>query len=398
MESWPLSLLVRPSLPVRIIRRAGGPPEIVCGAIPSIPFNGALRDRAVLRQSSRPSLGSYAVAAAHLLTFAALRGRALAVLDMSDIEAFAAALLGQPFRAADGSEVLLPGSRRRRTSDRILIQVDSMAEQIERTYGVRLGWRQPRVPRGRPGPGTAVARPVRIAWGPTKVLGLPDEEFQRLLVAARDRWADEIADGDRAHAPDPEAARGALFWRNVAMLFVLRYAGARRAEVPTLDLEDIDPARQVIHLATKGRLPGARKEPVVLLPQVREAIFHYLLHHQPVATLAGSGTAHPVFVSHSVRNYGQRIGSESVRKVIDVLRPAPSPGWRDRFSAHTLRHAFGYDLQVAGGEYGVLVNMRHRSYRSGDPYRAGVEQFVEELDSLMRPLASVLEPIGIAVR
>ena len=104
-----------------------------------------------------------------------------------------------------------------------------------------------------------------IRWIPRKVLGLPDEQFARLLRAAHERWGDVITDGDIAWAADLEAQRGALFFRNLALLLILRCAGSRRFEVVQVRLEDVDRAASLLYLPTKGhRIEEGRQAPVLL--------------------------------------------------------------------------------------------------------------------------------------
>jgi integrase len=86
-----------------------------------------------------------------------------------------------------------------------------------------------------------------------------------------------------------------------------------------------------------------------------------------------------VFLSHSVRNYGRRLIAESVRALIDTLRPALDPPWNEQLTPHMLRHAFGYELQKVGGSSLVTANMRHASLHSGEAYAAGAEVFVDDI-------------------
>jgi hypothetical protein len=71
-------------------------------------------------------------------------------------------------------------------------------------------------------------------------VGLPDTQFVCLLQAAYERWGNVVADGDVAWAAHPEAQRGALFFRNLALLLILRCAGGRRSEVVQVRLQDVD--------------------------------------------------------------------------------------------------------------------------------------------------------------
>jgi site-specific recombinase XerD len=82
-----------------------------------------------------------------------------------------------------------------------------------------------------------------------------------------------------------------------------------------------------------------------------------------------------------VRNYSDPIGPQTVRAIIDVLRPALDSPWDEIASPHVLRHSFGYDLQKYGGPLAVTANMRHASIESSEPYAAPAQIFAEELFS-----------------
>ena len=186
-------------------------------------------------------------------------------------------MLGEPFKDAEGNLVYLSGSRQRsrRRADHILQLLYGIAADITEVYGETLDWQRYKGSpstqtcaraegRSRPRHGTLRVHAVR--WERTKITGLPDEQFVKLLQAAHTRWGEHIPPGDRAYAADPEAQRGALFYRNIALLFVLRYAGSRRAEATPLRMTDIDRTRHLLHLVTKGhhgeRLPVVLYEPV----------------------------------------------------------------------------------------------------------------------------------------
>lgn len=210
-----------------------------------------------------------------------------------------------------------------------------------------------------------------------KITGLPDEQFVKLLLAAKSRWGEHLAPADRARAETPEAQRGELFYRNVALLFVLRYAGCRRAEANPLRIVDIDRTRHLIHLVTKGH--HGQRLPVVLYKPVEQAIWIYVTRFRPWVETTPPDEQDAVFLSHSVRNYGQRLTGESIRALIDTLRAALDPPWNEQLTPHMLRHAFGYELQKMGGPYLVTANMRHASLRSGEAYAGGAEVFVDEI-------------------
>jgi site-specific recombinase XerD len=199
-----------------------------------------------------------------------------------------------------------------------------------------------------------------------------------------------------AFADNPHEQRGALFHRNLAILLTLRFEGARRSEPPHITLDDIDRANSRIYLVTKRHGgPEGDKLPVLLHPFVESGIWTYATKYRPV-TEENSVKGYPVFVSHSTVNYGQRISAQTVRKIIDALRDKLTPPWNKLISPHTLRHSFASDLQKHGGTAAVIVNMRHASYLSLNPYLAGPEIFADDLlASGETKLAKLLSRFGI---
>ncbi len=119
--------------------------------------------------------------------------------------------------------------------------------------------------------------------------------------------------------------------------------------------------------------------PVVLYEPVEQAIWLYVTRFRPCTATTPPEEQDAVFLSHSVRNYGQRLTAESVRVLIDTLRRALDPPWNEQLTPHMLRHAFGYELQKMGGSSLVTANMRHASIQSGEAYAAGAEVFVDDI-------------------
>ncbi len=166
-------------------------------------------------------------------------------------------------------------------------------------------------------------------------------------VSTLSYWADHIPRGDQACAADPEGQRGALFYRNVALLFLLRYAGSRRAEAIHLCIADVDRTKHLIHLLTKRH--HGKHLPVVLYEPVEQAIWLYVTRFRPCKATTPPEEQDAVFLSHSMRNYGRRLTAESVRALIGTLRRALDPPWNEQLTPHMLRYAFGYELQKMGG-------------------------------------------------
>ena len=386
-----LSLSTPLRFPVRI-RMLDSVPKILAGGVPVTPFNLVLLQRQREKGSTQASLDTYARAVRLYVEFCAHRHRSLIQISNEEFIWFKNALLGHPFSNSDGKLVRLDGERGRRTADLMLTLLYSLTVDVMERYDVSFDWLRYRGVLHYPtdplystkGPARSNASGFRrthsIRWTPRKIMGLPDDQFIQLLRAAWDRWGNQIADGDAAYADQPEAQRGALFYRNLAMLMVLRYTGSRRIEVVQIALQDIDRANSVIHLTTKGhRGPAERRLPVLLFPWVRDVIWMYLTRFRPIVADAPREDQHLLFLSHSVQNYGQQLSDQSVRALVNSLRPALLPPWNQQLTPHMLRHAFGYDLQKHGGPAAVVTNMRHASSRSGEPYAAGPEVFADEL-------------------
>lgn len=363
-------------------------PKLVAGGVPVLPINLILTRKRRFQLAPDTTLDSIANAARYYVEFCAHRGYGLLDVSHEEFNTFQNALLGEPFKDAEGELVWLSGSRHRsrRRADHIIQLLYGMVADIAEVYGEIFDWQRYKETPSPQRQGLAERRANArhrsrrvhaISWQRTKITGLPDEQFVKLLQAAKNRWGEHITPADRAHVDDPETQRGALFYRNVALLFVLRYAGCRRAEANPLRLADIDRSRHLIHLVTKGH--HGQRLPVVLYEPVEQAIWLYVTRFRPSVESTPSDEQDAVFLSHSSRNYGRRLTGESIRALIDTLRVALDPPWNEQLTPHMLRHAFGYELQRMGGSYLVTANMRHASLQSGDAYAAGAEVFANDI-------------------
>ncbi len=272
------------------VARSGDVPHILAGGIPVTPINTALRHRADFMGATRSSIDTFLRAALLYVEFCAHLG--LSLLDVTNEKfcLFKSGLLGNKFKDRNGDYVGLKGRRGKRTADLMLALLYSTAADIEAQYDVRFDWR-----RYGPVPTEVVdwirslggrrklagiSRVHKIKYSTPKKLGLPDAQFNKLLRQTYERWGKAIPDGDLSFSENPEGQRGALFFRNLAILLILRYAGSRRSEISTIRLCDIDRVNSKLHLVTKGH--GGERLPVYLHPFVEQAVFLYVTGFRPV--------------------------------------------------------------------------------------------------------------------
>lgn len=382
-----LSLTMALDTPVHMLK-IDSVPKLVAGGVPVLPINLILTRKRRFQLTPETTLDSVANAARYYVEFCAQRHYGLLDVSHEEFTTFQNALLGEPFKNAEGELVHLSGSRKRsrRRVDHIIQLLYGIATDIAEVYGDSFDWhrykgapsdKQRVMAGGRQRARQGSRRVHALKWESTKITGLPDEQFVKLLQAAKSRWGEYIAPAERAHVDDPEKQRGALFYRNVALLFVLRYTGCRRAEADPIRIADVDRTKHLIHLVTKGHY--GQRLPVVLYEPVEQAIWLYVTRFRPWGNTTPSDEQDALFLSHSTRNYGRRLTDESIRALIDTLRDALDPPWNERLTPHMLRHAFGYELQKIGGTYLVTANMRHASLQSGEAYAGGAEVFVDEI-------------------
>jgi integrase len=377
--------------PVNIIR-INNCPKIIAGGIPITPINVVLERRLRLKGASDDGLDVYTRAGRLYVEFCAHLGRSIMDISDTDFSNFKGALTGSNFSNSHGQTVRLVGTRERgeRTADLMISVLYSIAKDIEELYMENFDWLRYGPARQRLAESSfshdmhtriiTSSRAHRIKWIKNKIVGIPDDQFALMIDGARELWGNTIPDGDIAHAEGPESQRGALFYRNVAILFLLRYEGCRRREPTFIEFSDVRRDESKLYLVTKGH-GGEYGErlPVLLFPFVDKLIWHYVVRFRPTPSILHKTASQRIFLSHSVRNYGQAISHGTVRKIVDALRSRLDLPWDERVTPHTLRHGFSRDLQKYGGPLSLTVNMRHKSFNSSEPYMAGVEAFSEEL-------------------
>jgi len=120
--------------------------------------------------------------------------------------------------------------------------------------------------------------------------------------------------------------------RDYALVNLLVRTGLRTIEATRADIEDIrqQGEQAVLYIQGKGR--DSKDDIVVLTDETLEPIRAYI-------SMRGQGVkdSSPLFISHSDRNYGQRLTTRSVSRI--VKEKLQASGLDDkRLTAHSLRH------------------------------------------------------------
>jgi len=162
-------------------------------------------------------------------------------------------------------------------------------------------------------------------------------------------------------------AQSSLPERNLALISVLLH-GLRASEVSALNREDFDGRRLRIRQAkadSKGLVP--------LSGAAIEILENYLAWRQQQGETIQPIS--PLFVSHSPRNKGQRLGYEGIRKVADGISEKTGID----FYTHRGRHTFATTLVLKGmNPYHVMTLTRHRSVQSFRRYTKAADQAAAE--------------------
>jgi len=183
---------------------------------------------------------------------------------------------------------------------------------------------------------------------------LPPADVERLLAAP---------DGDDL-----------LSLRDAAMLEVLYSTGMRVGELVGLDLEDIDPVGEVVHVRGKGR----RERLAPLGSYALRALNRYL------EARAGADVkdTQAVFVNR----HGRRLAARSVRrKLAKYLAVA---GLDPSVSPHTLRHSFATHMLERGADLRAVQELLgHRSLSTTQIYTHVTASRLKEIYESAHPRA-----------
>ncbi len=180
-------------------------------------------------------------------------------------------------------------------------------------------------------PFASASRP-RIDREETVTVGLTVDEVKAML-----RCADQIVTATRGHAP----RRVFLAHRDRAVLRVLADLGLRRAEVVSLDVDDLAANRGYRTLRYTGK--GGKRRERAVAPHALHALDEYLEVRQ--------GHAQGATAMFLTLPAGGGVGRLSDSKIFTLVRrvavAAQIPS-AERISPHSLRHAFATNARELG--------------------------------------------------
>lgn len=165
--------------------------------------------------------------------------------------------------------------------------------------------------------------------------------------------------------------------RDRAILSLMATAGLRTVEVVRADVANLRFERGKTFLYVQGKGHDAADDKVLISKQTFKAIQAYL-------NLRGKYDAKsPLFASTSRRNYGSRLTTQSVSKMVKANLRAiglDSP----RLTAHSLRHSVATNLIFAGVELpSVQMILRHKDISTTMIYASAWERYNNDGEQLL---------------
>lgn len=144
--------------------------------------------------------------------------------------------------------------------------------------------------------------------------------------------------------------------------------GLRTVEINRANVEDIKSMGSRTYLYLQGKGHSEHDQPVLLIPEVKEAVRDYLESRSDHYT-----NKSPLFVSTSNRSKGQRIAPTTISTMLKEA--LVSAGYdSDRLTAHSLRHTSGTGAYKATGN--IYLAQKHQ--RHADPATTEIYVHAEE--------------------
>ncbi len=177
--------------------------------------------------------------------------------------------------------------------------------------------------------------------------------------------------------------------RDFALINLLLRTGLRLIEVVRADYKDLDLHGDDPILWVRGKGRDGKDECVVLAPEALNPLFDYLRSRKVSIVEA------PLFTSLSDRNFGKRLTTFSLSRIIKrYLRMAGINN--RRVTAHSLRHTFGVlSIKAGASLYEVQLAMRHTSPGTTEIYLGDIERQKRLEGAPEKKISALLDAEGI---
>ena len=159
--------------------------------------------------------------------------------------------------------------------------------------------------------------------------------------------------------------------RLYAMYLLCITCGLRTIEINRANVEDLKTVGGKTYLYIQGKGHDDKDAPVLIIPEVKEAINDYFQSRSEKVTPKS-----PLFTSTSNRSKGGRIATTTISTMLKTL--LVNAGYdSDRLTAHSLRHTSGTGAYMATGN--IYLAQKHQ--RHADPATTEIYIHAEERDS-----------------
>lgn len=158
--------------------------------------------------------------------------------------------------------------------------------------------------------------------------------------------------------------------RLYAMYMLCITCGLRTVEIHRANVEDLKTVGGKTYLYIQGKGHDDKDAPVLVIPEVKEAINDYLQARREKVTPKS-----PLFASTSNRSRGKRIATTTISTMLKTM--LVNAGYdSDRLTAHSLRHTSGTGAYMATGN--IYLAQKHQ--RHADPATTEIYIHAEERD------------------
>ncbi|MGC2310580.1 MAG: tyrosine-type recombinase/integrase [Candidatus Babeliaceae bacterium] len=177
--------------------------------------------------------------------------------------------------------------------------------------------------------------------------------------------------------------------RDFALINLLIRTGLRLIEISRADIGDLQIENDEALLWVRGKGRDGKDDFVVLTEETLEPILFYMRQRKI------KDQKEPLFASLSDRNYGKRITTFSLSRLIKGYLRRAGLNSR-RLSAHSLRHTFGVlSIQSGASLYEVQLAMRHMAPTTTEVYLGDIEQQKRREAAPEKRLSELLAERGI---